>query len=75
MPSNTYVTTLEFLSLFGLNSLQDLPDRETIENAGVASPGDVERSSLDEVFGISGETTEDQETFEEAEFCNAGEGS
>ena len=27
-----------------------------------------ERSNLDEVFGISGETTEDQETFEEAEF-------
>jgi segregation and condensation protein B len=34
---NTYVTTLEFLSRFRLNSLQDLPDRETFENAGVIS--------------------------------------
>ena len=65
---NTYVTTVEFLSRFGLNGLQDLPDRETIENAGVVSSGDAERSNLDEVFGISGETPEDQETFEEAEF-------
>ena len=69
---NTYVTTVEFLSRFGLNSLQDLPDRETIENAGVASPGDVERSNLDEVFGMSGETAQDQETFEEAEFLKGG---
>jgi segregation and condensation protein B len=65
---NTYVTTIEFLSQFGLNSLQDLPERETIENAGVASLGAVERSNLDEVFGMSGETVQDQETFEEAEF-------
>lgn len=65
---NTYVTTVEFMSRFGLNSLQDLPERETIENAGVASRGAVERSNLDEVFGISGKTPEDQETFEEAEF-------
>jgi segregation and condensation protein B len=65
---NTYVTTVEFLSLFGLNSLQDLPERETIENTGVASSGDVERSKLDEVFGTSDETPEDQETLEEAEF-------
>ena len=65
---NTYVTTVEFLSRFGLNGLQDLPDRETIENAGVVSSGGAERTNLDEVFGISGETPEDQETFEEAEF-------
>jgi segregation and condensation protein B len=65
---NTYVTTVEFLSRFGLNGLQDLPDRETIENAGVAPAGDAERSNLHEIFGISGETPEDQETFEEAEF-------
>ena len=65
---NTYVTTVEFLSLFGLNSLQDLPERETIENAGVASPSAIERSNLDEVFGISGEQTEDTETFQVADF-------
>ena len=65
---NTYVTTVEFLSRFGLNGLQDPPDRESIENTGIVSSGDAERSNLDEVFGISGETPEDQETFEEAEF-------
>jgi segregation and condensation protein B len=64
---NTYVTTVEFLSRFGLNSLQDLPERETIENAGFASPGGVERSNLDEVFGAGGEVPEEQATFEEAE--------
>jgi segregation and condensation protein B len=62
------VTTVEFLSRFGLNGLQDPPDRESIENTGIVSSGDAERSNLDEVFGISGETPEDQETFEEAEF-------
>jgi segregation and condensation protein B len=60
---NTYVTTVEFLSLFGLNSLQDLPDRETIESARFASLAGVERSSLDEVFTVS----EDQETFQDAD--------
>jgi segregation and condensation protein B len=50
----------------GLNSLQDLPDRETIENVGVASPGAVERSNLDEVFGIGSEQGEDAEAFQEA---------
>ena len=44
---NTYVTTIEFLPI-GLNNLQDLPDRETIDNAGIVSPGDGERSNLDE---------------------------
>jgi segregation and condensation protein B len=65
---NTYVTTVEFLSRFGFNNLQDLPDRETIENAGVASAAGVERSNLDEVLGVSGETRDEQETLEEAEF-------
>ena len=58
------LTPVEFLSHFGLNSLQDLPDRETIENAGIASPGDVEGRSLNEVFAAS----EDQETLEDADF-------
>jgi segregation and condensation protein B len=59
---NTYVTTLEFLSRFGLNSLQDLPDRETFENAGVISLGDAKRSDLNEVFGIGSEQDQDQDT-------------
>ena len=36
-------------------------------DAGVASPGDVERSNLDEVFGIGSEQGEDTEAFQEAD--------
>ncbi len=64
---NTYVTTIEFLSRFGLNSLQDLPDRETFENAGVISSGDAKRSDLNEVFGIGSEQDEDTEALQEAD--------
>jgi segregation and condensation protein B len=64
---NTYVTTVEFLNRFGLNSLQDLPDRETMENAGVAPPRDSGGSNLNDVFGMSDEVT-DAEAYEEAEF-------
>jgi segregation and condensation protein B len=64
---NTYVTTLEFLSRFGLNSLQDLPDRETFESAGVISSGNAKRSDLNEVFGIGSEQGEDAEAFQEAD--------
>jgi segregation and condensation protein B len=64
---NTYVTTVEFLNRFGLNSLQDLPDRETMENAGVAPPRDSGSSNLNDVFGMSDEVT-DAEAYEEAEF-------
>jgi hypothetical protein len=55
------------LSRFGLNGLQDLPDRESIENTGIVSSGDAERGNLDDVIGISGGIPEDEETFEEAE--------
>jgi segregation and condensation protein B len=34
----TYVTTDGFLVAFGLESLQDLPDREQLEDAGLLSP-------------------------------------
>jgi hypothetical protein len=53
--------------LFGLNSLQDLPNRETIEHEGFASSAAIERSNVNEVFGIRVEEA-DAETFEEAEF-------
>ena len=33
----TYVTTQKFLVVFGLESLRDLPDREELEDAGLAS--------------------------------------
>ncbi|RTL91423.1 SMC-Scp complex subunit ScpB [Ancylobacter aquaticus] len=33
----TYVTTREFLSHFGLNTLRDLPDMEALEDAGLLS--------------------------------------
>jgi chromosome segregation and condensation protein ScpB len=31
----TFVTTEQFLVVFGLESLRDLPDREQLEDAGV----------------------------------------
>lgn len=34
----TYVTTKQFLSAFGLQSLRDLPDIEALEDAGLLSP-------------------------------------
>jgi len=34
---STYVTTKEFLAVFGLNSLRDLPDMEALEEAGLLS--------------------------------------
>ena len=33
----TYVTTTHFLVVFGMGSLRDLPDREELEDAGLAS--------------------------------------
>lgn len=33
----TYVTTQKFLMVFGIESLRDLPDREELEDAGLAS--------------------------------------
>jgi chromosome segregation and condensation protein ScpB len=33
----TYVTTAHFLVVFGMGSLRDLPDREELEGAGLAS--------------------------------------
>ncbi|MBB5723521.1 segregation and condensation protein B [Loktanella ponticola] len=33
----TYVTTPQFLVVFGMTSLRDLPDREQLEDAGMAS--------------------------------------
>jgi len=34
---STYVTTKDFLGVFGLNSLRDLPDMEALEEAGLLS--------------------------------------
>ncbi|MBY6141575.1 SMC-Scp complex subunit ScpB [Leisingera daeponensis] len=34
----TFVTTGQFLAAFGLESLSDLPDREQLEDAGLAAP-------------------------------------
>ena len=36
---HTFVTTETFLAAFGLESLRDLPDRETLEDAGLAGEG------------------------------------
>jgi segregation and condensation protein B len=37
----TYITTLEFLTQWGLNTLQDLPDLEQLRDAGLLSKRDV----------------------------------
>ena len=37
----TYITTLEFLMQWGLNTLQDLPDLEQLRDAGLLSKRDV----------------------------------
>jgi segregation and condensation protein B len=38
---HTYVTTGEFLSRYGLDSLQDLPELEKLRDAGLLSKADV----------------------------------
>ena len=44
----TYVTTLEFLGQFGLESLRDLPDRDALEDAGLLSK---ESIAVDDALG------------------------
>src|SRR5271168_1222029 len=54
----TYVTTDTFLSVFGLGSLLDLPDREALEDAGLLAPStldEVTQLELDRTFGIAPE--------------------
>jgi segregation and condensation protein B len=67
---NTYVTTAEFLSRFGFNSLQDLPEREAIENARLSAAVDGGGRWSNEAFGIAGpqDEAEDETTSLEAEF-------
>ena len=65
---NTYVTTVEFPRRFGLNSLQDSPDRETIESAEIVPLAAVEGRNSKGHVGIGTEALQDQETFESAEF-------
>ena len=49
-----YVTTPAFLSHFGFESLRDLPDIETLEDAGLLAVGrDVSRCRR---FGVGAET-------------------
>jgi segregation and condensation protein B len=67
-PPTAYVTTAEFLSRFGLNTLQDLPDRESIENTEITSSPHAERRNFGTIFRSSEEAPEDPETFEGAEF-------
>ena len=63
-----YVTTPAFLSRFGFESLRDLPDIETLEDAGLigrpgeALPGgDALASELRGVLGLSGDQDEPEE--------------
>ena len=54
----TYVTTSEFLSRFGLESLRDMPDFEKLEDAGLLSKADLLRGP-DGLPGISDEQDEE----------------
>ncbi|SEF11090.1 segregation and condensation protein B [Rhizobiales bacterium GAS191] len=60
----TYVTTPEFLSHFGFQSLRDLPDIEKLEEAGLLS-----RSALAELPGVFGSLIERDEAAEEVELA------
>jgi segregation and condensation protein B len=50
----TYVTTTQFLSVFGLNSLRDLPDMEALEDAGLLTIDREERAVADPLEGLLG---------------------
>jgi segregation and condensation protein B len=50
----TYVTTTQFLSVFGLNSLRDLPDMEVLEDAGLLATDRDERSVPDPLADLLG---------------------
>jgi len=63
-----YVTTPGFLSHFGFESLRDLPDIETLEDAGLLGrmsearlDGDALASELRGVLGLSGDEDEPEE--------------
>jgi segregation and condensation protein B len=68
----TYVTTKQFLSHFGFDTLRDLPDREQLEEAGLLSKHKLlageglagESSSLD-LMNIDEEGRESLETHEQ----------
>ncbi|WP_219827765.1 SMC-Scp complex subunit ScpB [Pseudomonas putida] len=47
----TYVTTKNFLSAFGLQTLRDLPDIEALEDAGLLSRKGVQEEALVAVEG------------------------
>ncbi len=50
----TYVTTTQFLSVFGLNSLRDLPDMEALEDAGLLNLDRDETALPDPLEGLLG---------------------
>jgi chromosome segregation and condensation protein ScpB len=74
----TYVTTAKFLSVFGLGSLRDLPEREAIEDAGLLKRrfADAPEDPLDAVIGFGADAhrfVEDSEGEEADEAPLAGD--
>ena len=69
----TYVTTGKFLSVFGLGSLRDLPDREAIEDAGLLrrEPAPDAPDPLDAVIGLGADADRFGEDSEYAEADDA----
>jgi segregation and condensation protein B len=65
MSRDTYVTTAEFLSRFGFESLSDVPDIEKLGDAGLigragegALGGDALAAELRAVLGLAGDEDE-----------------
>ena len=69
---NSYVTTARFLSQFGFNTLQDLPDRQAIETAKAQDWRSVNQEETADLFDrsldASGEPQKGRETYEDADF-------
>lgn len=64
----TYVTTKEFLSHFGFDTLRDLPDMEALEDAGLLSKERLLAGDFPDMLGGSiGADGVDQEAFGEGE--------
>jgi chromosome segregation and condensation protein ScpB len=57
---HTYVTTLAFLTLWGLASLRDLPDLARLEDAGLIGKAPLPQD-LRSALGISGDDADDDE--------------
>lgn len=57
----TYVTTPAFLSIFGFDTLQDLPDKDIVEDAGMLNKESLLSGELHDALGLGQEESMDDE--------------